>query len=135
MELRKRTMQAALAAVTVTAGVAVSPLSASASGGGCIDYIKNGWNIGVCSSDNGTKLFGDMYVNTRGSLGSTCYIYIELIQVSGNVGKGNRTDGCSSGHHPALSATMTGHTYYTRAKVVVNGVTKVWGESPYTYDD
>ncbi|GII22791.1 hypothetical protein Pme01_23880 [Planosporangium mesophilum] len=121
----------AVAAAVVATGLAVAPSPASAAGGGCSTYVRNGWNIGVCSSDNGATVFGDVYVNARGSLGSSCYIYFSLNKDSlggGDVAK--RQDGCYSGRHGAISAPMSKGTYYTYAVVVVDGYNVNYGFSP-----
>jgi hypothetical protein len=100
-----------------------------ASGGGCEDHISNGWNIGVCSSDNGTRVYGDIYVNTRGSLGSVCRIEF-YIKDSADSTKASRIDGCYLGHHSPISATMNSGCYRTESLVFVNGAIKGGGISP-----
>jgi hypothetical protein len=108
-----------------------------AAGGGCIDHIRNGWNLGVCVSAP-NRVYGDIYVNTRGSLGTQCYIDIEITQYDrynnfeGIVRK--RTDGCYAGHHPAISAPKySGKTYRTFSRVMVNGALKNYGNSPWAW--
>ncbi|MEU7757189.1 hypothetical protein [Micromonospora sp. NPDC049171] len=105
----------------------VAPTAAHAGGGGCIDYSRNGWNIGVCSGDNGRTVFGDLYVNARGSLGSVCTISITIVNSAGTPVK-NRNDGCYAGHHPAIDYPLNAK-YHTVGSVVVNGVQKVGGSS------
>ncbi|MEU1844388.1 hypothetical protein [Micromonospora sediminicola] len=124
-------MGAALSGIAVATSLMVAPTAAHAAGGGCIDYIKNGWNIGVCSGDNGSTIFADLYVNVRGSLGSSCYVNIFIVNSSGTPVE-SRTDGCYAGHHPAITYPLNGK-YHTVGRVVVNGVIKVGGSSPTTY--
>lgn len=128
-------MAGALAGVVMVAGLVIPASPAMASGGGCKDHIKNGWNVGVCSSDNGVRVYGDFYVNTRGSLGSECYIVVWLMYGTSGDDLGYRTDGCASGHHPASSAVMPAYRgpYYTLANVFVNDKIVLAGASPYTY--
>jgi len=133
MGIRKTTVQAVLTGAVVAAGLAVFPSPASAAGGGCIDWSKNRWSIGVCSSDNCRTVFGDVDVNARGSLGSSCYVYFKIVDTANRV-RASRQDGCYRGHHSAISAPLQrGLEYRTEAQVVVDGATKVSGYSPNTY--
>ncbi|MFG2052369.1 hypothetical protein ACGFIW_33670 [Micromonospora sp. NPDC048935] len=120
----------ALTSLVTTAGLIGRPSSAMASGGGCIDYSKNGWNVGVCSSDNGSRVYGDIYVNARGSLGSSCYITFYINKSGGGLASNVRHDGCYSGHHSATSAPMSSGCYYNSFEVVVNDTIKDSGTSP-----
>ncbi|MCW3838926.1 hypothetical protein ONA70_02300 [Micromonospora yasonensis] len=98
--LRLATLAAlSAAAITVTA----APVAAQASpgplaGGGCLTG-GSPWNVGVCSSDNGVTVFGDLYINSRGSLGSSCYTYYRLLDTT----TGNWV--ANSGNQDSTSAT------------------------------
>ena len=123
--------------VTAVAGVLVAASPAMAAGGGCIDYIRNGWNVGSCISAP-NRVYGDIYVNTRGSLGTKCSIDIVIDQydvnqrLEGQVA--SRTDGCYPGHHPAISyGHFTNKQYRTFTAVVVNDGFKDGGYSPFAY--
>ena len=128
----------ALSGFFVAAALAMSPSPAAAAGGGCIDAVGNGWNVGVCSADDGVTVFADIYVNARGSLGSSCYIERYIARYSGSgTFEGAfslRTDGCAAGHHSAITTPkLSGKLYRQYARVVVNGSTVNSGFSPYTW--
>ncbi|MCY1141547.1 hypothetical protein OWR29_26415 [Actinoplanes sp. Pm04-4] len=128
---------AAAAAVVAAGGIVVAASPAMAAGGGCIDYSRNRWNVGVCISAP-SAVYGDIYVNTRGSLGGECYIELSIIRytsadaVEGTVA--SRIDGCNAGHHSAISATKySGKRYRMFARVFVNQVVVDAGSSPVAY--
>jgi hypothetical protein len=132
-------LASSLTVVALAAGIVLAPSPAMASGGGCIDHSNVGWNVGVCSSDNGVSVYGDIYVNRRGSLGSSCYIRFEILQhnVFGWVPITGRTDGCYAGRHSRISVrpssgTFTFMEFHTSMRVVVNGATVNNGWSPLT---
>ncbi|MEV0006478.1 hypothetical protein AB0H28_29950 [Micromonospora sp. NPDC050980] len=86
----RRLRSATLAALATTAvTLSAVPIAAQASsddysalaGGGCVTSTQNSWNVGVCSSDNGATVFGDLYVNSRGSLGSSCYVNYKILDI------------------------------------------------------
>ena len=126
---------AALAGVTAAAGVLVAASPAMAAGGGCIDHLRSGWNVGVCISAP-NRVYGDFYVNTRGSLGSKCSIDMQIYEydIAGNWWAivAVRTDGCNTGHHAAMSTgRYTGKNYRTFVRVVVDDRVADSGYSPY----
>ncbi|SCF46438.1 hypothetical protein [Micromonospora mirobrigensis] len=128
MGIRNSTI-VALTGLATVAGLAITPSPAMAYGGGCTDYSRNGWNVGVCSSDNGIRVYGDIYVNTRGSLGGRCSIVMGLFKSGGSL-VASRTDGCYSGHHSPISAPMSGGCYYNSFSVNVDGYLRDNGTSP-----
>lgn len=118
------------------AGLAAAPSPAMAAGGGCTDYIRSGWNVGVCSSDNGNTVFGDVYVNARGPLGSVCNVLYRIIYLD-NSGNWRNTspkrDGCHLGRHSAISLPASyGTIFETHFDVVVNNRSVHSGSSPQT---
>ena len=108
-----------------------------AAGGGCIDHLRSGWNVGVCISAP-NRVYSDFYVNTRGSLGSKCHIDMQIYEydIAGNwwAVVAARTDGCYIGHHSAFSyGHYTNKSYRTLAYVTVNDRDVDTGYSPYAY--
>ncbi|GAA3036275.1 hypothetical protein GCM10020229_54560 [Kitasatospora albolonga] len=67
MSAGRRPLGALVAAVAVLGTSLVLAAPAEAAGGGCYTPPTNsyGWNVGVCSSDNGVTVSGDVYVNQR----------------------------------------------------------------------
>jgi hypothetical protein len=80
--IRVLSVLAAIAAGLLTvAQAAFLGQPAWAANGGCNPHIRvNGWDVGVCISDRGQKqlLFPDIYLNTVGTHGSSCTVYIEV---------------------------------------------------------
>ncbi len=113
---------------------------AAAAGGGCKPVTGSSWNIGVCTADNGTTVFADLYVNSRGSVGSTCTIYrwIERYNAGGTIQEAKypataRTSTCTLGHKPSISAPkVSGKWYRQYMWVSVNGSTVLSGTSYWT---
>lgn len=138
--LLRRTRMAALAAFTATAtGLAAAPTAALASpgatplaGGGCLTTTSNGWNVGVCSASVGSTVYGDLYVNSRGSLGSSCYVKYRLLETTTGTwvaDSGNQS--CYLGHHPNISAPKrTNQRYRNYGYVYVNGTNVFASVSP-----
>lgn len=132
-------MSALVAAVAVFGASLALALAAPAraAGGGCYTPPTNsyGWNVGVCSSDNGVRVSGDVYVNQRGSLGSSCRVTYGIwdetdqkyVALSGN-------QSCYTGRHPEIHATkVPGHGYRNYAGVVVDNRTVYYQSSYLTY--
>lgn len=139
---RTRSVITALIAV-VSLGLSATPASAQSgdqnaaplAGGGCVTSTQNGWNVGVCASDNGATVFGDLYVNSRGSLGSSCYVLYRLLdQNTGTWVASSGNHSCYTGHHPNISAPkVAGHRYLNYGYVYVNGVNVFASTSPFVY--
>jgi hypothetical protein len=137
----KRTFATASAVTSIAASVVLGLASpANAAGGGCNTYTQTpggtvGWNIGVCSSDNGRTVYGDGYLNNRGSVGPTgCNVTLQVVDITeGYAVKVQRTDGCYTGHHPAISTQLvSGHRYRTNVKMN-NYSTNTYWYSPVTW--
>ncbi|WP_203935569.1 hypothetical protein, partial [Planosporangium mesophilum] len=95
------------------------------------DYAKNGWNIGVCSSDNGRVVYGDLYVNALGSQGRSCNEKIEIYKVGyGRVALAYLASCGFTGYRGEVSAGMEKGTYYAYGSIIVDDVTVVSGRSP-----
>lgn len=133
MTSARKLLAAGFVAAALAAGTAMAP-AASAAGGGCNTTTQNGWNVGVCSSDNGVRVSGDLYVNRRGSLGSTCIVKYGIwdenlggyVQLSPN-------QSCYLGRHPEIHAPkVPGHRYVNVGIVYVNGAVVFSGESKTT---
>ncbi|NUT50268.1 MAG: hypothetical protein HOV94_23620 [Saccharothrix sp.] len=81
----------------------------------------------------------DIYVNARGSLGSSCYIERYVVRYSGGgtaeafIPTPHRIDGCATGRHTAITTSkIAGKLYRQYMQVVVNGNVVDSGWSPYT---
>lgn len=129
----------AMAVLTLSAAI-VPSTSATAAEGGCIDAVGSGWNVGVCSSDNGSTVFADLYVNSRGSTGSSC----EIRRWIGRYNSGGTSleikyppsyapANCALGHKSNISAPkVSGKWYREYMWVVVNGRQVLNGFSKWT---
>lgn len=119
----------------VVAGAIVGAPPASAAGGGCKPYADNGWNISVCSSDNGVRVSGDVYVNRMGSKGRSCAVYYGLFNET--EGKFEETQGvsCKLGRTPEIhTPKRAGYRYFNYGWVVIDEkYVPVQGKSPVTY--
>ncbi|GAB1819094.1 hypothetical protein [Herbidospora sp. RD11066] len=138
--LGRRAMAAASIATLLATALPSSP--AAAAGGGCATKTGSGWNIGICTADNGVTVFADLYVNARGSIGSTCQILRWIRRFSSSGAQENiiypsngKTEACTVGYKPAITAPMvSGKRYRQYASVWVNGILIVDGYSKdYTY--
>ncbi|SNS74697.1 hypothetical protein SAMN05421812_101634 [Asanoa hainanensis] len=119
--------------VAVAAGMAIAS-PASAAGGGCFTAVRSGWNIGVCSSDNGSSVFGDIYINSRGTFSSCSVSYKLVTSNSGTLLKQRGNHSCTTGHHSAISAAMPAGGAITVMTLTVNGnSTYLTGSSPRAY--
>ena len=120
--VRKLCIGGTLTSMLTVAMVTGAAPAANAAGGGCITNSQGSWNVGVCSSDNGVRVFGDLYINRRGSLGSRCTVSYELEDMSTDrivARSGPQT--CFLGRHPEISAPkQPGHEYINIARVKVN---------------
>lgn len=129
----KTLLGAGAAAGVFAAMLATGAGPAAAADGGCLDYAANGWSIGVCSSDNGVRVSGDVYVNARGSLGSACGVNFGIYDLTLGRYMTTTATPCTLGRTPELHTTkVAGHRYQTIAAVVVNGATRVSGRSKIT---
>jgi hypothetical protein len=120
--VRKLCIGGAVTSMLTVAMVTGAAPAANAAEGGCNTNSQGSWNVGVCSSDNGVRVFGDVYINRRGSLGSRCTVSYELEDLSTDrivARSGNQS--CFLGRHPAISAPkQPGHAYINTARVKVN---------------
>jgi hypothetical protein len=111
--------------------------AAVAAGGGCSppDGLQNGWDVAVCSSDNGVRVSADVYVNVRGSLGSSCFVrYMIYDKTDGQYVKVSANESCAFGHKPQIHAPkVRGHRYYTVGQVAVNNSWVFQAKSLETY--
>ncbi|HYN95626.1 MAG TPA: hypothetical protein VES42_17400 [Pilimelia sp.] len=141
MRFRKIIATAVAGVALATAAVTATPSPATAAGSGCLTKPQSGWSLGVCISENvaQTTVSSNLYVNTRGGLGSRCYIVIKMYR--GTVTSGtlseitSRTDNCYLGLHPTDDnlrvAKTPGYRYIAYAAVVVNSVRAAYHYSPY----
>ena len=97
--------------------------------------VRDSWNVGVCSSDNGATVFGDLYVNSRGSLGSSCYVNYKILDIkAGSFVADSGNQSCYVGHHPNISTPKrSGQRYRNYGFVYVNGVNVFASTSQDTY--
>ncbi|MFB9370741.1 hypothetical protein ACWCYY_34715 [Kitasatospora sp. NPDC001664] len=138
MSAGRRPLGALVAAVAVLGTSLVLAAPAEAAGGGCYTPPTNsyGWNVGVCSSDNGVTVSGDVYVNQRGSLGSSCRVSYGLYDETDQkyVALSDKYQACYTGRHPAIHATkVPGHNYRNYAGVVVDNRTVYYQSSYVTW--
>jgi hypothetical protein len=121
-----------LAALVLVIGAVGLAAPAQASGGGCYTPAsQNGWNIGVCTSDDGVYVYGDFYINTVGTgSGSSCHSYLDIWDATADMNlTGNDWKGCAPGHHTWSSVGTgkvkmhAGHKYYAWVDIVWNGWT------------
>ncbi|MGW3346016.1 hypothetical protein ACWDA3_22130 [Nonomuraea rubra] len=131
---RRKILSAGAAVGMATALLAAAPTSAMAAGGGCLNYVRSGWNIGVCSSDNGVRVSGDVYINARGSLGSSCVLIFGIFNITRDRTMVSTTVPCKLGRSPEIHTPKeAGHRYQNTALIEVNGNYVVGGVSKTTY--
>jgi hypothetical protein len=136
MAIRTKVACAAMTIVAVLGAVlAASP--AQAAGGGCNTTTSGyGWNVGVCSGDNGVDITGDFYVNVIGYHTGFCTIYGWQENTSGQVFHSHYY-GCVTGHRVVDSTSVSYGPLRThvRVEVVTNGTTYVVfdGVSPWSW--
>lgn len=122
-------------AVAAMVGLLTFAAPADAAGGGCFPRTGGGFAIGVCSSDNGITVFGDIYIDKLGFTGSSCYVTYQIRDwtTSSWVGNSSGRQACGLGHYPNVAAgKVAGHMYQNRARVYVNGTKVFEGDSYYT---
>lgn len=121
-----RRVRALTLVVSLTASlIAIQAAPAAAAGGGCWQSPTNsGWQIAVCSSTNGVRATGDVYINSLGS-GGTCEIEYRLWEThnSVTVGMWSGYQNCFWGRHPEIhmDPKAPGQKYYTNAILYING--------------
>lgn len=128
----KRMFGAVAATVLAFAGLAGTVTPASAAGGGCLNYGR-AWTIGVCSSDNGVRVSGDVYITKVGT-GSPCTLYYGIYdETLGKFVETSDFQSCYSGRHPEIhTPKVPGHKYYNYAVLEIDGVAKSLGKSKTT---
>ena len=121
-------LTAALLATVVTTVVIAEP--AHAFGGGCTTVTKSGWNVGVCTSDDGVYMSGDYYINAKPA-GASCSLYSEYRRIDyGPIVAGPYPSSpCFLGQHLAVGKYYlrdSPHTYafYLRVTVWPNGASE-----------
>ncbi|MFI6744114.1 hypothetical protein ACIBI9_65605 [Nonomuraea sp. NPDC050451] len=131
---RRKLLSAGAAVGIATALLAAAPTSAVAAGGGCLNYARSGWNIGVCSSDNGVRVSGDVYINARGSLGSSCVLIFGIFNITRDKTMVSTSVPCSLGRSPEIHTPKeAGHRYQNTALIEVNDNYVVGGVSKTTF--
>lgn len=121
----------ALVASMITVGLVSTP--ASAGGGGCRSASWGGWSVSVCSSDNGVRVSGDVYVNTQGS--GVCVLVYSIWDITTNQQKVSASpQACYPGRHPEIhTPKVAGHSYVNAVSASVNGSAVLYQESWVTY--
>ena len=103
---------------------------AAAEDGGCSQSpTAQGWQMAVCSSDDGISVFGDIYINSRGSNPDGCRVAYQIwnLNTGRPVGEFSGWNSCYLGHHPNVRAKpkVAGVHYKNIAVLVVNDVTVI----------
>lgn len=117
----------ALVVVVSVAGVLIAAraMPAAAAGGGCSQSpTHSGWQIAVCSSDDGIRVFGNIYINRQGSGVGSCQVEYRLWDVYNvePVGFWSSYQSCNLGIHPAIYADKKpGIAYRNIAILHING--------------
>jgi hypothetical protein len=131
----RRLTRAGIVTALLTTAFHVTPPPAHAGGGGCLPKTMNGWSASACSSDNGVRVSGDLYLDVVGGYGGECEIYYDLWDdTSHRIVAHAGPQGCYLGRHPEIHATkVPGHIYWTAAEIRMNDVPVWWGTSFITY--
>lgn len=136
MTLGKKAIAVASSAALLSALSVSGASPAMAAGGGCSTTTQNGWRVATCSSDNGVRVYGDVYIEKQGSLGSLCQLtyYLEQWTAAGWSKIYVATEHCNIGHHPALSTgKAAGVKYRNHSYIYVNQKVVHEGTSYTTY--
>jgi hypothetical protein len=117
-------------AVAVMGGSLAIASPAQASGGGCSTVTQGGFNIGVCSGDDGVWMYPDHYINSKasGANDSNCHTQSRVEGSNGTVTNWS-IGGCSTGHWDQPNWKIQGYSssigWRNRVEVIYNG-TKVY---------
>jgi hypothetical protein len=128
LAVRVATALAMLAALVITAP------SATAANGGCNNppITANGWTGSACSSDDGTWVSGDMYIDIRGTYNSSCRVRWEQYH-NGNKVTQSPYEGCYLGRHNAdVRLLKAPGNYWTKAYIWADGHLVWSATSPVT---
>lgn len=112
----------ALMALLVTQSPArAEPLTPMA-GGGCNPGSSSGWKISACISDDGVKVYADIYIDAMGPY-SSCYVQWRIRDGSTTLYvKDSGHLACHTGHYLNINAPrVAGHWYINIAGVYING--------------
>jgi hypothetical protein len=132
--MHARMKAAAVALALTVAAVLLVATPASASGGGCATKSNNGFVASACSSDNGTRLWADVYVDQVNPARLTgCYVYSYVVDgFNGYVGY-KRWYPCAVGHYgPSSQDGVHGHWYTHHVELWANSQQYLHAVAPFS---